>query len=133
MASTLRRWRTPLVGGVAIWLLSFPLLTWHPSTSHPVYAQAAALARADAAEQRLVRQVELDHRAAAHAAAAAAAQAPAKTAARPPAGPAPPDPPPGARGAAAAQSRRGRCPGDAGRPVRAPRPSSGGGAGGRPC
>jgi sortase (surface protein transpeptidase) len=75
MAHLLRRWRAPLVGGVAIWLLSFPLLTWHPTASiHPVYAQGVAIAQADAADHRLVRQLERD-RAAARAAAQAAAQA----------------------------------------------------------
>jgi|SRR5437879_2528504 len=59
MATLLRRWRAPLVGGVAIWLLSFPLLTWHPSASiHPVYAQGVAIAQADAADHRLVRQLD---------------------------------------------------------------------------
>ncbi len=75
MAHLLRRWRTPLVGGVAIWLLSFPLLTWHPAaSSHVAYAQGVAIAQADAADHRLVRQLERD-RAAARAAAQAAAQA----------------------------------------------------------
>src|SRR2546429_9779005 len=61
MAILLRRWRAPLVGGVAIWLLSFPLLTWHPTASiHPVYAQGVAIAQADAADHRLVRQLERD-------------------------------------------------------------------------
>jgi len=75
MAHLLRRWRTPLLSGVAIWLLSFPLLTWHSTaSSHPVYAQAAAIARADAADHRLVRQLERE-RVVAQAAAEAAAQA----------------------------------------------------------
>jgi hypothetical protein len=39
MPTLLRRWRAPLVGGVAIWLLSFPLLTSHPT---PIRAVAAA-------------------------------------------------------------------------------------------
>jgi sortase (surface protein transpeptidase) len=65
MANLLRRWRAPLVGGIAIWLLSFPLLTWHPAaSSHPVYAQAAAVAQVDAADHRLVRQLERDQAAA---------------------------------------------------------------------
>ena len=47
------------MGGVAIWLLSFPLLTWHPTASiHPVYAQGVAIAQADATDHRLVRQLE---------------------------------------------------------------------------
>jgi sortase (surface protein transpeptidase) len=73
MANLLRRWRAPLVGGVAIWLLSFPLLMWHPAAaSHPVYAEAAAIVRADAADHRLVRQLERERLVAAQAAAAAA-------------------------------------------------------------
>jgi sortase (surface protein transpeptidase) len=60
MAEFLRRWRTPLLGGVAIWLLSFPLLTWHP-TAGPTAAHAAQGTKlgvwdVDAGEHRLVRQ-----------------------------------------------------------------------------
>jgi sortase (surface protein transpeptidase) len=74
MANLLRRWRGPLVGGVAIWLLSFPLLTWHPAAaSHPVYAEGVALVKADAADHRLVRQLERDRMVAAQAAATQAA------------------------------------------------------------
>jgi sortase (surface protein transpeptidase) len=76
MANLLRRWRGPLIGGVAIWLLSFPLLTWHPAAaSQPVHAAGVATARSDAAEQRLVRQVQRDQMVAAQAAAAQAAAA----------------------------------------------------------
>ena len=79
MAHLLRRWRTPFLGGVAIWLLSFPLLTWHSTaSSHPVYAQAAAIALADAADHRLVRQLERERvvaRAAAQALGVSASQA----------------------------------------------------------
>jgi hypothetical protein len=39
MAGLWRRWRTPLLGGIAIWLLSFPLLTSHPA---PITAASAA-------------------------------------------------------------------------------------------
>jgi sortase (surface protein transpeptidase) len=74
MANLLRRWRGPLVGGVAIWLLSFPLLMWHPaSAGHPVYAQGVAVAQADAADHRLVRQLERDRMVAQAAAQAAEA------------------------------------------------------------
>jgi hypothetical protein len=38
MAGFLRRWRAPLLGGIAIWLLSFPLLTSHPTPITPVAA-----------------------------------------------------------------------------------------------
>jgi len=31
MATFLRRWRTPLLGGIAVWLFSFPLITSHPA------------------------------------------------------------------------------------------------------
>jgi hypothetical protein len=40
MAALLRRWRAPLLGGVAVWLLSFPLLT----TSHPAPITMASAA-----------------------------------------------------------------------------------------
>ncbi|HEX9095482.1 MAG TPA: sortase [Candidatus Dormibacteraeota bacterium] len=74
MANLLRRWRGPLLGGVAIWLLSFPLLVWHPAAaSQPVYAAGVAIAKEDAADHRLVRQVERDRMVAAQAAAARAA------------------------------------------------------------
>jgi hypothetical protein len=39
MAGLVRRWRAPLLGGIAIWLLSFPLLTSHPT---PITSVAAA-------------------------------------------------------------------------------------------
>jgi hypothetical protein len=57
MASLWRRWRTPLLGGIAIWLLSFPLLTSHPS---PITSASAAHraqgASVDAGDHRLVLQ-----------------------------------------------------------------------------
>ena len=95
MAHLLRRWRAPLVGGVAIWLLSFPLLTWHPaSASHPVYAEGLAIFQADTEDHLLVRQLERDRAvaqaaeealavAASQAAAVAASAAPAVQAAPP--------------------------------------------------
>src|SRR6266568_6072814 len=45
MAGLLRRWRAPLLGGIAVWLLSFPLIASHPA---PI-ASASAAHRADAA------------------------------------------------------------------------------------
>jgi len=57
MAGVLRRWRAPLLGGVAVWLLSFPLLTSHPtpitmaSAAHPVQR-----ASNDAVHRGLIRQ-----------------------------------------------------------------------------
>ena len=57
MAGFLRRWRAPLLGGIAIFLLSFPLLTSHPT---PVtWASAAHRVQADrveAEDHRLFQQ-----------------------------------------------------------------------------
>ncbi len=48
MAGLLRRWRAPFLGGLAIFLLSFPLLTSHPA---PITAASAAhLARGASVE-----------------------------------------------------------------------------------
>jgi sortase (surface protein transpeptidase) len=41
MAQLFVRWRAPLLGGIAIWLLSFPLLVSHPVSVKPVEAHAA--------------------------------------------------------------------------------------------
>jgi sortase (surface protein transpeptidase) len=76
MANLLRRWRGPLIGGVAIWLLSFPLLIWHPaSASQPVYADGLGIANADAVDHRLLRQLVGERVVAAQVAAAQAAAA----------------------------------------------------------
>jgi sortase family protein len=57
MAGVLRRWRAPLLGGVAVWLLSFPLLTSHPA---PITMASAAnpvqRASIDAAHRGLLKQ-----------------------------------------------------------------------------
>src|SRR5256884_8921266 len=45
MAGLLRRWRAPLLGGIAVWLVSFPLITSHPAAITP----ASAAHRADGA------------------------------------------------------------------------------------
>src|SRR5256885_4461729 len=45
MAGLLRRWRAPLLGGIAVWLLSFPLITSHPTA----ITSASAAHRADGA------------------------------------------------------------------------------------
>jgi Sortase domain len=102
MAGVLRRWRAPLLGGVAVWLLSFPLLTSHPapitmaSAAHPVQR-----ASNDAALSGLIRQELKEEQALAamQVLAAAAASpmplvaAPVATAIRPVAPPAPQAPP----------------------------------------
>jgi sortase (surface protein transpeptidase) len=72
MAGFVRRWRAPLLG-VAIWLLSFPLLTAHPT---PVTLAAAHLSRpvdVEANDHRLVRQIGRERLAIAASEAAAAA------------------------------------------------------------
>jgi hypothetical protein len=57
MAGVLRRWRAPLLGGVAVWLLSFPLVTSHPT---PITLASAAQpvqgASNDAVHRGLVKQ-----------------------------------------------------------------------------
>ena len=58
MADGLLRWRRPLLIGVGIWLLSFPLLTWHPAAaSHPVHVAPMAAWDAEADDHRLVREL----------------------------------------------------------------------------
>ena len=54
MAGVLRRWRAPLLGGIAIWLLSFPLLTSHPtSITAASAAQRGHEASVEAGDHRL--------------------------------------------------------------------------------
>jgi len=73
MAGLVRRWRAPLLGGIAIWLLSFPLLTAHPA---PVVLAAAHLNRSpdvEAGDRQIFRQYVLEQQRAAAASAALAA------------------------------------------------------------
>src|SRR2546423_15235548 len=83
MAGFLRRWRAPLLGGIAVWLLSFPLLTSHPtsfqSAAHAAQVAAVGAFDVDAGEHRLIRQSMNQQRDAAEAAAAAALVAAAAT------------------------------------------------------
>lgn len=44
MAESLRRWRGAFLAGVGVWLLSFPLLTAHPTPAVPVMARVSAIA-----------------------------------------------------------------------------------------
>jgi len=106
MAGVLRRWRTPLLGGIAVWLLSFPLLTSHPA---PITigsaAQPVQRAASEAAHRGLLRQEVREEQAlaATQVLAAAAASpmplvaAPMATAVQPVAPPPPQPPPPVAR------------------------------------
>jgi Sortase domain len=57
MAVFLRRWRAPLIAGVAVWLLSFPLLTSHPTPVTPAMAaQHVKVADAELGDHRVVLQ-----------------------------------------------------------------------------
>jgi sortase (surface protein transpeptidase) len=57
MARFARRWRAPLIGGVAVWLLSFPLLTSRPTPVTPVLAaQRVKGADVEAGDRRVVLQ-----------------------------------------------------------------------------
>ena len=106
MAGVLRRWRTPLLGGIAVWLLSFPLLTSHPA---PITigsaAQPVQRAASEAAHRGLLRQEVREEQAlaATQVLATAAASpmplvaAPMATAVQPVAPPPPQPPPPVAR------------------------------------
>ena len=84
MADGLRRWRRPLITGAGIWLLSFPLLTWHPAAaSHPVQVASTPPVHVtsmpvwdnEAADHRLVRLLDREARTALEAAQALAAAA----------------------------------------------------------
>ena len=58
MKQFLRRWRTPLLTGVGIWVLSFPLLTSHPTiTPRPVAAAAHVPDKTEAGDLQLLRQL----------------------------------------------------------------------------
>src|SRR5260370_32476149 len=79
MAALLRRWRASFVGGVAIFILSFPLLIAHPASV--VKASAAHLVqldRAEAGDHQLAVQLAREQQAA-----LAASQALAEAAASP--------------------------------------------------
>ena len=102
MAQLWRRWRAPLLGGVALWLLSFPLLTSHPTPVTPVAAHFIKPAGADWNDHGLVLQTVHEQQlalAASQAVAALVSPSPliAATVAVRPASPAPapaPQPPP---------------------------------------
>jgi len=57
MAGFVRHWRAPLFGGIAIWLLSFPLLTAHPAPVTLAAAHRSRPADVEAGDRLLVRQV----------------------------------------------------------------------------
>ena len=65
MATLLSRWRTPLVTGVGLWILSFPLLTSHPTvTTRPVAAAAIESTRWEQDDLRILRHAAVERAAA---------------------------------------------------------------------
>jgi Sortase domain len=56
MATLLRRWRAPLLGGIAVFVLSFPLLTSHPVPVTLVAAHGVKAADVEAGDHRLFAQ-----------------------------------------------------------------------------
>src|SRR2546425_960714 len=103
MAGLLRRWRAPLLGGIAVWLLSFPLITSHPAAPKSALAARGTEGASDeAGDHRLFVQRAREEQAALAAlqvlAAAAATPMPVVAApianAVPAIAPAPPKPPP---------------------------------------
>src|SRR5260370_8550267 len=97
MAGLWRRWRTPLLGGIAVWLLSFPLLTSHPT---PITAASAAHraqgASVEAGDHRLFLERAREEQAvlATMQVLPAAAAPPRPLVSAPVANPVPPPPPP---------------------------------------
>jgi hypothetical protein len=65
MAGLWRRWRTPLLVGIAVWFLSFPLITSNPTTiTGASAAHRAASASVEAGDRRLFQQQAREERAA---------------------------------------------------------------------
>src|SRR6266550_1296043 len=65
MAGFWRRWRAPLVGGIAVWLLSFPLITSHPAAITTVLAaHRAEGASVESGDHRLFVQRAREEKAA---------------------------------------------------------------------
>jgi sortase family protein len=60
MAEVWRRWRGAFLGGIAVWLMTFPLLISHPAAAAPLTVHAAKAAGVATSDHRLLRQ--LGHR-----------------------------------------------------------------------
>jgi hypothetical protein len=76
MAHLLRRWRAPLLAGIGVWLLSFPLLTSHAApATRTAYARTASVVDVEAGDHRLFQELGRERRAALAAAEAAMAAA----------------------------------------------------------
>jgi sortase (surface protein transpeptidase) len=94
MAGLVRRALVPLLAGIAVWLISFPLLTSHPAPpSQAVASRSLSAVAADPGDRATVLELLREHRAALAAATAAAVAAPAQSVAvavqKPPTPPAP--------------------------------------------
>jgi hypothetical protein len=57
MAEVWRRWRGPLLGGIALWLMTVPLLLAHPASAAPQSAHGVKLAGLAVSERQIVRQL----------------------------------------------------------------------------
>ena len=58
MAMLLHRWRAPLLGGIAVWLLSFPLLTSRPApVLMPLSAHSAVTVGVEADLHGLLQEI----------------------------------------------------------------------------
>ena len=61
MATFLRRWRTPLITGVGLWILSFPLLTSHTTvTTRPVAAAAVQATGWEQDDRTILRRLAVE-------------------------------------------------------------------------
>jgi hypothetical protein len=56
MAAFVRRWRAPLLTGIGIWILSFPLLTAHPAPAAKRVHAIENSSRTDQEERRITHQ-----------------------------------------------------------------------------
>lgn len=57
MAPVWRRWRAPLLGGIALWLMTVPLLLSHPASAAPQAARGGKVAGLAVSERQIVRQL----------------------------------------------------------------------------
>ncbi|HEY9289011.1 MAG TPA: sortase [Candidatus Dormibacteraeota bacterium] len=57
MGKVWRRWRAPLLGGIALWLMTVPLLLSHPASAAPQAARGVKDAGLVVSERQIVRQL----------------------------------------------------------------------------
>lgn len=93
MAQLFARWRAPLLGGILVWLLSFPLLISHVGSATPVAAHAASTVGLRVGHQPLLEQVLREEQLALGASKAITVATPSPAATLAPAAPVPPPAP----------------------------------------